>query len=103
MLELSWVQIMGELIDSRHLFELRGLQADVDRAERTGTPLFHRAFQHMLWGRSPLAAKEYQDAQNKLTDLCEDRLDRLLLADRPIDTLVKTDDIVFPPRPKEKE
>ena len=94
---------MGELIDSRHLFELRGLQADVDRAERTQTtPPFHQAFQHMLWGRSPLAAKEYQDAQNKLTDLCEDRVDRLLLADRPIDTLVKTDDIVSPFKPKEE-
>ena len=93
---------MGELINTEHLFELRRLRADVDRAERAGTPLFHQAFQHMLWGRSPLAAKEYQDAQNKLTDLCEDRVDRLLLANRPIDTLVKTDDIVSPFKPKEE-
>ena len=79
---------MGEFIDSEHLFELRRLRADVDRAERTGTtPLFHQAFQQMLWGHSVLDSKKYQEAQRKLTEEMERRVEMM----------------DFPPKPKEKE
>ena len=77
---------MGELISTEHLFELRRLRADVDRAERTGTtPPFHREFQHMLWGNSVLQNKIYQEAQRKRTELLEKLVDSM----------------DFPPKPKE--
>ena len=77
---------MGELISTEHLFELRRLRADVDRAERAGTtPLFHRQFQQMLWGHSVLDSKKYQEAQRRSTELFEKLVDNM----------------DFPPKPKE--
>ena len=75
---------MGELINSQHLFDIKRLQADVDRAERTQTtPPFHQAFQQMLWGNSILHSKEYQEAQRKLTASMERHLDRIIFPYKP--------------------
>jgi len=77
---------MGELIKTEHLFELRRLRADVDRAERIGTtPLFHREFQQMLWGHGIMHSKEYVEAQRELTARLRDTVDNM----------------DFPPKPKE--
>lgn len=81
---------MNEVIHSEHLFEIRRLKADVERAESADgykslqgkyTQEVIQAQFQALWGQSRVAAPEHKEAQRKANEYFRK--------------------LVFPPKPKE--